>query len=328
MPAGLTDRDLYLGQGINSPGLPAGTTIVGLSPTTITVSRAVTSGGIQPLDLVAPARNSVLFNNRGVMLSGGTNRVLNTDIGNSVFDGVVISGGTQAIGGGDGRVTAGARSTAKELVFASNAIFGNGGAGIRIAPTANLNTITIQGNRLGVTAANAVGINKLGNIVGPTAFVNAVISAGFQQISFTNTASTTLPVSYTLNRVIRVTTETPHGLETGHKLFLTFPGASGLPSDGYAVTFVSPTEFTVTVTSKTATETTPPAVTGTLSFPKFGGLKANLAKTDERDFEGNLHGVPTATTTFGSGGGGTSGGRGSVGTSPRPRPIVIPRPRR
>lgn len=328
MPAGLTDRDLYLGQGINSPGLPAGTTIVGLSPTTITVSRAVTSGGIQPLDLVAPARNSVLFNNRGVMLSGGTNRVLNTDVGNSVFDGVVISGGTQAIGGGDGRVTAGARSTAKDIVFASNAIFGNGGAGIRIAPTANLNTITIQGNRLGVTAANAVGINKLGNIVGPTAFVNAVISAGFQQISFTNTASTTLPVSYTLNRVIRVTTETPHGLETGHKLFLTFPGASGLPSDGYAVTFVSPTQFTVTVTSKTATETTPPAVTGTLSFPKFGGLKANLAKTDERDFEGNLHGVPTATTTFGSGGGGTSGGGGSAATSPRPRPIVIPRPRR
>ena len=332
MPAGLSDKDLYLGQGISSPGLPAGTTIVGLSPTTITVSRAVTAGGVQPLDIAAPGRNSVLFNNRGLMLAGGVNRVLNTDVGNSVFDGVVISGGTQAIGGGDGRVTTGSRSTAKELVFASNAIFSSGGAGIRIAPTANLATITIQGNRLGVTSANSLGVNKLGNIVGPTAFMNAIVTASFQQISFTNTPSTTLPISYTLNRVIRVTTSTAHGLDTGHKLFLTFPGASGLPNDGYAITVLSPTQFSVTVTAKTptATPTTPPAVSGNLTFPRFGGSKTDLAKTDQRDFEGNLHGVPPTTSSFGSGSTGT-GGSGATGggvTGPQPRPVVIPRPRR
>jgi hypothetical protein len=64
-------------------------------------------------------------------------------------------------------------------------------------------------------------------------------------------------------------------------------------------------------------------LSGTVTAFKYGTAKtkprtSQLALTNQRDFEGNLHGKPLTSTSGGGGGGGSRGGVIS-------RPIVIGR---
>ena len=314
IPTGVLAKELYIGQVVYGAGLAAGTRIVELDAVagTMTLSNAPTVSGITAVGLEPVARNAVAYNTRGVVLRKGDNRIVNTDVSNSVFDGVRLVGETGAkytIGGGDGRISVGNRRTSKDITMSSNAIFANGSAGIRIGALVLPEQVVIQGNRLGVTSANVASRNLAGNIEG--------LSIGVSVAEPTATGSLILltPATATALAVGEVSM-TGHGLQTGDIVHLTITGG-GLTQEGaFQVTRINNGKFAISLTTSMP-------LSGTVTAFKYGTAKtkpraAQLTLTNQRDFEGNLHAKPTTSQVTD----GVSGGGGVIA-----RPIVIGRRR-
>ena len=146
LPAAISPRSLNIAQGVAGPGIASGTTVAAIHGRTISLSKPMTATGVTTaIFLSSTARNVVKYNLTGMELSGGNNTVTNTDIGNNVYDGIVVSGGTQTIG------------TAQKINVTSNAIFGNGGFGVKVI---NWAAYVITGNNFG-----RQGENKQGDII-------------------------------------------------------------------------------------------------------------------------------------------------------------------
>ena len=146
LPAAISPRSLHIAQGVAGPGIASGTTVAAIHGRTISLSKPMTATGVTTaIFLSSTARNVVKYNLTGMELSGGNNTVTNTDIGNNVYDGIVVSGGTQTIG------------TAQKINVTSNAIFGNGGFGVKVI---NWAAYVITGNNFG-----RQGENKQGDII-------------------------------------------------------------------------------------------------------------------------------------------------------------------
>ena len=154
LPAVISTRSLHLGQIVSGPGIAAGTTIAAIHGQVVTLSKAMTATAVTTgIRFAAPARNTVQFNLTGLKLLGGNNTVTNTNVGSNVYDGILIQGGTQTIG------------TARKRSNLSNAIFGNGQYGVRVAGVAPLTIATIQGNNFGIQGRNQGGNVKDNELV-------------------------------------------------------------------------------------------------------------------------------------------------------------------
>lgn len=154
IPAAVSLDSLFLGQSVRGTGIPSEARIASIDPVarTIELTTPMTASGVTAVTFVAGGRNTVAFNRYGVILAAGRNTVTNTSVSNSTFDGVTISGGTQAIG------------TSAAANGQSNAIFSNSGYGIVVRPAA-LATTTIRGNYLGTQPpATTLLPNVRGNI--------------------------------------------------------------------------------------------------------------------------------------------------------------------
>lgn len=312
-PTGVFESELYLGQPITGAGLPAGTTIteIDLAGRTITLSNAPNQTGIIPVGMTAVPRNVVAYNSRGVVLRNGENRVVNTDVSNSVFDGIRLAPGNDSstakfmIGGGDGRIGVGGRPSSKDITAASNAIFSNGSAGIRIGATVTAGQVQITGNRLGVTSSGVAGRNVGGNIVG------LGIGSGTEPTAL-GTLVSTVPHPNRPGALIATLVMPNHGLKTGDVVWL-----DGMPftlpagvNPAFECTRLGANRFAITLPAGTTNVL--PNVTDSVRIHRYGSLSPRaraiaLASTLQRDFEGNLH-APAGPTSDGR----PSGGRGGV----------------
>jgi hypothetical protein len=318
LPTGVSPDELYLGQGISGTGIPAATTIEKISPdgTELTLSNRVTQTGVVGIGLTNSGRNTLSYNGRGIVLDGGTNRIVNTDINASTFDGIRVRGGTQSIGGND-RTGLGGRSFAKDISPASNAIYANGGAGIRVGASVPWSQVTIQGNRLGVTAGNVAGDNKQGNIVG---FSTAIGTASEPMVLGSAVVEKAFVSSGVLGRA--KVTLVDHGMVNGQVVYLDVNGVK----KPFQVTVTSKDDFLIALDS--AFSSVPVSATLPVKVYSYGwkvpltGLTgANLANARDRqeqlkacawrDFEGNLHAAATGPTS-------SSGGSGGI----VPRPTI------
>ena len=142
LPATISPRSLHLGQIVSGSGIPSGTTIVAINGSKVTLSKAMTADAVaKGIRFSSPVRNTVQYNLTGMVLSGGNNIVTNSNIGNSVYSGIRVEGGTQQIG------------TARKASSVSNAIYGNGRHGVEVVGAAQ----TIVGNNFGVQGRNLSG---------------------------------------------------------------------------------------------------------------------------------------------------------------------------
>lgn len=110
-----------------------------------------------PTASLTALRNTIAYNRAGVVLRAGTNRIVNTTISDSSFDGVQITGGNYQIGG----------STTRDA--SSNEIVRNGDKAIEILTAADpanpqADSRRIQGNFLSITANGATAANLGGTI--------------------------------------------------------------------------------------------------------------------------------------------------------------------
>jgi hypothetical protein len=339
LPVGVSAKELYLGQSVSAAGIPTGTTITGISTsdgvTTITLSNAAVVSGPVAVAFGAPARNSVQYNlTAGIDLQGGTNRVVATDVANGVFDGILVSGGNQRIGF-EGRTVAGGRNSAKDLAFAtSNAVYGNGGSGIRVSNTLpDGSSVVIQGNYLGVNGITSASIpNKKGNIVDSKKPGVPLVWSVTPQYTVSGTTLTIGGSNF------------KHGLVTGRQVYITAATPTGgsrtLFNAAVTVTFVDNDTLTATLTADQAAKLTS---AGSLEINLHGYYlsgstpKSYLAAVGNLDFEGNAYGALTAVSggssgggSGGSSGGGSgsgSGGGGGTGVAPG-RPVIVPPVRR
>jgi hypothetical protein len=292
VPTGVFGNELYIGQIVTGAGLPAGTRIVsiqpgdGSTPGIMTLSNAATASGPVAVGLEAVARNAVAYNTRGVILRGGASRIVNTDISNSVFDGVRVVGtaeATYAIGGLDGRTGVDGRPMAKDLTLSSNAIFANGSAGIRVGAAVQPNQITIQGNRLGVTSANVSGRNVAGNIVG------LGIGVTGEPIALGTMTSLAAPKPSPAWANTGYVVMNDHGLNDGDIVFLKITAPGGAVTEAaFEVSRDSSYRFAIKLPSGFPTS-------GTVECFRYGSTAtrqraSQLVATKQRDFEGNLHG--------------------------------------
>jgi hypothetical protein len=125
LPQGVPMDRLYLGQKVTGAGIPSTAQITAIDVTTrkITLSAAMTATDTTAVMFGVGGRNDVTGNLTGMVLAAGANTVINTNVFANTFDGITISGGTQKIG------------TGKKTSATSNAIYANGGFGIRqVAP--------------------------------------------------------------------------------------------------------------------------------------------------------------------------------------------------
>jgi hypothetical protein len=105
------------------------------------------------IGVVGDARNVVQFNRTGILLRDGVNSVVNTSVANNSIDGISIDGGSNAIGG------------SKSPDQNSNAVYGNGRWGIRMASAAVARLQRITGNFFGTERFGATpGKNFQGNV--------------------------------------------------------------------------------------------------------------------------------------------------------------------
>jgi hypothetical protein len=343
IPVGTLAGELFLGQTLSASLLPAATTIKAIDPVagTITLSQAATQSGLRDVTFGPAARNAVRSNLTGIELARGANRLMATEVSNSVFDGVrvtgVDAGMTQRIGY-EGVEGAGGRKTAKDLALAtSNAIFSSGGYGINVTSSAITSSVRIQGNYLGTNTAGASSLpNRRGNIspeggVGRTAApaLAPLVTNPTASVTYTFLAGTATVTGGTVTITWPGAEE--HGLATGRKLFvksLTSGGTTAAVGLPVTVTFATRNSVTVSLTAEEAVVLQGRLgglTTGTLEI-EFYGPASSLPQVDNRDFEGNLHGLLI------SGSGGSSGGSGGAGgVTPRPgtgRPIAPPVRRR
>jgi hypothetical protein len=111
------------------------------------------AAGRNQIGVVGDARNVVQFNRTGILLRGGVNSVVNTSVANNSIDGISIDGGSNAIGG------------SKSRDQNSNAVYGNGRWGIRMASAAVARLQRITGNFFGTERFGATpGKNFQGNV--------------------------------------------------------------------------------------------------------------------------------------------------------------------
>jgi hypothetical protein len=270
----------------------------------------------------APVRNTVQYNLRsGIKLTGGSNRVMATDVANTVFDGIVVSGGTQRIGY-EGATVAGGRVTAKDLALAtSNAIYSSGGFGINVTNNAAVATTTIEGNYLGTNATGTSAlINRRGNIFLTIGAISTpvVTTPSFSLTNYTGTDTTIV-------KILTITFADPHGLTTDRKVFLNrvTPTGGSAQDLKLPVTVKFLTDRTVEVALTQADFNTlqgkiGAANTGLFTI-EFYGPSTGLSQVGNRDFEGNQHGLDTTRT------GGSDNPRGGV-LNGRPT-IAFPRRR-
>jgi hypothetical protein len=111
------------------------------------------AAGRNQIGVVGDARNVVQFNRTGILLRGGVNSVVNTSVANNSIDGISIDGGSNAIG------------ASKSRDQNSNAVYGNGRWGIRMASAAVARLQRIAGNFFGTERFGATpGKNFQGNV--------------------------------------------------------------------------------------------------------------------------------------------------------------------
>jgi hypothetical protein len=111
------------------------------------------AAGRNQIGVVGDARNVVQFNRTGILLRDGVNSVVNTSVANNSIDGISIDGGSNAIGG------------SKSPDQNSNAVYGNGRWGIRMASAAVARLQRITGNFFGTERFGATpGKNFQGNV--------------------------------------------------------------------------------------------------------------------------------------------------------------------
>ena len=204
----------------------------------------------------------------------------------------------------------GGRSFAKDVSPASNAIYANGGAGIRVGASVPWSNVTIQGNRLGVTAGNVAGDNLQGNIVGfstaigttsePLVLGSAFVEAAYVSSSVLGRAKVTL---------------VDHGMVNDQAVFLDVNGTK----KAFKVTVTSKDTFLIALDSAFATvpvNTSLPVKVYSYGWklPLTGltGVTLTNARNRQeqlkacawRDFAGNVHAAVTGSTTSSNGVGG------------------------
>ena len=160
LPPTISARSLYLGQIVSGPGIASGTTVAAIqgtiNGTIVTLSKPMTATAVtKGISFGSPARNTVQYNLTGIDLSGGVNVVTNSSIGNNVYSGILVQGGTQQIG------------TSRRTGSASNAIYGNGRFGVEVSAAAQP---TVIGNNFGVQGRNQQG-DVDPRIANPAAYV-------------------------------------------------------------------------------------------------------------------------------------------------------------
>lgn len=258
LPVGVRPEEVFLGQTITGTGIPGGTTIVMATADSLWLSSPATltsdPGTTVAVLLGTPGRNVIAQNGRGIVIRGGTTTIVSSDVSNSVFDGVLVAPTFQSaaataatIGGNGARTGMGGRNTGKDLAFASNAIFGNGGAGVRVNVAAANSQVIVQGNRLGLTRDGASNINKAGNIVAPASFFGPIqgtftenlLTASFRKLNATS-------------RSILIEHLNPHGLSQGDPVRLRMPTTTGGTVDAvFTVARIeTANQFTVTLTAQ------------------------------------------------------------------------------
>ncbi|MFM9059522.1 MAG: hypothetical protein ACKOSQ_10425, partial [Planctomycetaceae bacterium] len=122
----------------------------------------------------------------------------------------------------------------------------------------------------------------------------------------------------TVMNMLRITMPENHGLLSGHRLWLEFTNASGSKPASQALSIgrVSQSDFVVVVPSTAM----PTFGSGTVAVKRYGGTKAQLVATNQRDYEGNLHGVSSVGSTTGG-----TGTGGVIPSAPTPgRPVLGP----
>ena len=134
-------NSLYVGQTVSGNGIPNGTVIAAIHGPWITMSKAGTNTALTNVRFGLPSRNVIEHNLTGILMSGGANIVTNSDIGNNVYDGIKITGGTQYVG------------LSPRISAQSNQIYANGRVGVAVYGARQI----IVGNTFGARGANRGG---------------------------------------------------------------------------------------------------------------------------------------------------------------------------
>jgi hypothetical protein len=151
-PATVPQSALYLGQSVVGSGVQPGSVITAISGSSVTLSAPVSVSGAVNVTLGAPRRNTVGSNLTGMNLTGGSSIVTQTDVANSAYNGINITTNSHFIG----------ISTVRNAKT-NNAIFGNGGIGVRLGP--GVSAFVVNGNTFGGTfQGTPAGSNRGGNV--------------------------------------------------------------------------------------------------------------------------------------------------------------------
>ena len=194
-------RDVYVGQQVSGSDVVSGTIIVAVNyaTRTVTLSEALLrTNQASSIGLQTPARTEISQNFWGITLEAGATRIVNTDITDNVYDGVVIGDGL----GGAVFAAIGASTTAD---LASNAIYANGRNGIRFATLVEKSegpaNITIQGNFIGAAVSSTAFVgNDQGSYFweGNGIPLGTFGSTAFRSFGYNSTTSQPTPPDYIL----------------------------------------------------------------------------------------------------------------------------------
>jgi hypothetical protein len=155
LPASVPAAAVYAGQSVSGFGIPVGTTIVSAVGSRITLSQAMTGAGATRLTLGQPPRNVIQENLTGVTLTGGATSMINTTVQRSTFDGILISGGSHAIG------------AAATTTDGRNLITSNGRFGVAVNSPASAGAQSIVNNVFALTGLNLQGNVGVNGAVAP-----------------------------------------------------------------------------------------------------------------------------------------------------------------
>ena len=211
-------RDVYVGQQVSGSDVVNGTTIVAVdyATRTVTLSEALLrTNQASSIGLETPGRTEIGQNFWGVTLEAGATRIVNTDITDNVYDGVVIGNGL----GGAVFAAIGASTTAD---LASNAIYSNGRNGIRFAKLVQSSTgpanITIQGNFIGAAVSSTAFVgNDQGSYFweGNGVPIGTIGSTAFRSFGYDSTTGLPTPPNYILNDALFDGLITPEATSDG-----------------------------------------------------------------------------------------------------------------
>jgi hypothetical protein len=164
IPSSIAESALYPGQTLSGFGIASGTIIREINGPDMILSKPMTVSGTSTLTFGRPARNTISYNIKGLVLEGGKTTVTNSDIALNQDDGIMISGGLHAIG------------TASPLGSNSNAIYANGKYGVNVMARATPASQNIRNNYFGTVARATSGVaNTLGNVAVESALAPAAL---------------------------------------------------------------------------------------------------------------------------------------------------------